>query len=374
MNGALRLALASKIGDRDDFRRLVLASNDGTEEILFHKGVGGGMVCERDGEQTYLLEDAVLDSVENLVLQGFSSVTCECWSGNTHIDLPPDSPGNMKITYSQPAASQDMDEAKHLIDPEEASELLRAIDITTAEGHIRADMRRKYVQIDSFVKLVQPLLSRSAQKRKVFILDCGCGKSYLSFVMNYFLREKLGRSSHFFCIDTSSAIISKCLRIRGELGYENMEFCVSEIRSFEPREKVDIVCSLHACDTASDEAIAKGIQLEAPFLLIVPCCQHEIIGQLKDHPLKALSRHGVYKARLADLLTDAMRTLTLEAAGYKVRVAEYVSPMYTPKNTLIQAEKIQDRNRMAMEQYLELKATFGNISMELERMLPELFS
>lgn len=374
LTGALRLALASRISDRDDFRRLILTSDDGTEEILFHKDVGGGMVCEREGEQTHLLEDAVLDSVENLILQGFSSVTCECWSRNTHIDLPPDGRGNMKIRYSQPVAPKDMDAAKPLIDPEEASELLRAIDITTAEGHIKADMRRKYVQIDGFVKLIQPLLSRSAQKRKVFILDCGCGKSYLSFVMNYVLREKLGRSSHFFCIDTSSAIINKCLQIRGELGYDNMEFCVSEIRNFEPREKVDIVCSLHACDTASDEAIARGIQLEAPFLLIVPCCQHEVIGQLKDHPLKALSRHGVYKARLADLLTDAMRTLTLEAAGYKVRVAEYVSPMYTPKNTLIQAEKIQDRNRMAMDQYLELKAMFGNILMELERMLPELFS
>ena len=137
---------------------------------------------------------------------------------------------------------------------------------------------------------------------------------------------------------------------------------------------MDIVCSLHACDIASDEAIARGIQLKAPFLLVVPCCQHEVINQLKDHPLKALTRHGVYKARLADLLTDAMRTLILEAAGYKVRVTEYVSPIHTPKNIMIQAEKIQSRNKMAMEQYLELRNTFGDVSLELERMLPELFS
>ena len=134
-------------------------------------------------------------------------------------------------------------------------------------------MRRKYVQIDNFIRQIQPLLSKSAQQGKIFILDCGSGKSRLSFVMNYFIREKLRRSCHFFCIDINDELMHKATRIRDELGYDNMEFFASQIRDFEPREKVDIVCSLHACDTASDEAIARAIQLEAPFLLVVPCCQ-----------------------------------------------------------------------------------------------------
>jgi len=192
--------------------------------------------------------------------------------------------------------------------------------------------------------------------------------------MNYFFREKLRRSCHFFCIDTNADVIEKSLHVRDRLGYDNMDFFVSRIRDFEPYEKIDIVCSLHACDTASDEAIARGIQLGVPFLFIVPCCQHEVISQFKDHPLKAITRHGLYKARLADLLTDALRTLILEAAGYKVRVTGYVSPIYTPKNIMIQAEKVQGKNKMAMEQYMELKAMFGDVFLELERMLPELFS
>jgi SAM-dependent methyltransferase len=404
---ALRLAISSRVSDRDDFKRLVLRSNEGTQtlessrtrgldvgadtpaaEISFRRDADGRMVCERDGTETYVQEDEIFDSIEDFARRGFTSLTCECWSGDVHIEVPADGRGRARITYSQPSVpglekspqppfpkgeNLRSDEAKHLIDHLNAGELLKAIDIAAADGSIRADMRRKYVQIDNFVKLIQPLLNKSTQRGKVFILDCGCGKSYLSFVMNYFLREKLRRNCHFFCIDTNSALINKCLRIREELGYGNMEFRVSEIRDFEPREKIDIVCSLHACDTASDEAIARGIQLQAPFLLVVPCCQHEVINQLKDHPLKAVTRHGLYKARLADLLTDALRTLILEAAGYKVSVTEYVSPIYTPKNIMIQAEKIQSGNKMAMEQYLELKATFGNVSLELERMLPELF-
>lgn len=279
----------------------------------------------------------------------------------------------MRITYSQPSFQLDLDGEKHLIDPEEASDLLKAIDILNIDGYMTADMRRKYVQIDNFAKLIRPLLRKSAHQRKIFILDFGSGKSYLSFVMNYFLREKLRRSCHFFCIDTNAEVIGKSLQVRDRLDYDNMDFFVSRIREFEPDEKIDIVCSLHACDTASDEAIARGIQLGVPFLLIVPCCQHEVISQFKDHPLKAITRHGLFKARLADLLTDALRTLILEAAGYKVSVTEYVSPTYTAKNIMIQAEKVQSKNRMAVEQYTELKAMFGDISLELEQMLPELF-
>jgi len=370
--GTLRLAISSKISDRDDFRRLILTSRDGTEEVCFRRDTNGEMVCEQDEMETQIPESEFFERLEELVREGFGSLTCECWSGNVHIEVPADGRGKMKITYSKSTAPPGTDATKHLIDPEEAIDLLRAIDIATADGSIKADMRRKYVQIDSFIKLIQPLLSKSSQHRKISILDCGSGKSYLSFAMNYFLREKLRRNCHFFCIDTNADVIKKCVQVRDELGYGNMEFSVSKIRDFDPRGKVDIVCSLHACDTASDEAIARGIQLEAPFLLIVPCCQHEVINQLREHPLKAITRHGVYKARLADLLTDAMRTLILEAAGYKVTVSEYVSPINTPKNIMIQAERIQSSNKMAMDQYLELRAMFGDLSLELEGMLPEL--
>lgn len=374
MAGVLRLAISNRISDRDDFRRLILRSSDEIAEACFYRDADGGMIYTQDGTESYLAENEALDMVENLVSKGFTSLTCECWSGNVQIDAPDNGRGKMRMAYSQQVAPPGTDKTKHPIDLKEAGELLEAIGITTDEGVIKANMRRKFVQVDNFIKQIQPLLSKSARQGKILILDCGSGKSYLSFVMNYFIREKLRRNCRFFCIDIDEELISKGVQIRDTLGYDNMEFFVSRIRDFEPREKVDIVCSLHACDTATDEAIAKAIQLSAPFLLAVPCCQHEVINQLSDHPLKAITRHGTYKARLADLLTDAMRTLILEAAGYKVSVSEYVSPIYTPKNIMIQAEKVQNRNKMAMEQYAELKATFGGGLLELEAMLPELFA
>jgi hypothetical protein len=364
--GTLQLALSSKINDRDDFKRLILKSEDGTAEAYIFREDEDIFTLQLDGIMTRLQADEVINNVEKLIQQGFRKLTCKCYSGDMNIEVP-SGKGKLKISYTR----SEIDDNTFSINPEEANKLLEAIEMVTSDGSVKADMRRKFVQIDNFIKLIQPLLNKSSQNKKVFILDCGSGKSYLSYVMNYYLREKMRRNCHFFCIDTNADLIEKCIRVKKELEYDNMEFHVSRIKDFQPSEKVDIVCSLHACDTATDEAIAKGIQLEAPFMLIVPCCQHEIINQLTEHPLKAITRHGLYKAKLADLLTDAMRTLILEAVGYKVTVTEYVSPIYTPKNILIQAEKIQSRNKMAMDQYLELKSNFGGISVELESLVSD---
>jgi hypothetical protein len=147
-----------------------------------------------------------------------------------------------------------------------------------------------------------------------------------------------------------------------------MEFQICPIMNFQPQTDIDIVCSLHACDTATDEAIALGIKSEASLLMIVPCCQSEILNQLQTHPLKAITRHGVFEVKLADLLTDAIRVLLLEANGYKVTVVEFVSPIHTPKNLMLLAEKVQPRNSMALKQYQELVAMF-HLSPALARYL-----
>jgi len=366
MLNTIKLAISSKINDRDDFKRLILRSSQ--KEIYIYGNGDGEFIYQSDGKESVLSESDLFNNLERLIQLGFRDIICESYSGSVNIIIPSDTRSQMKLKYHQHSAEL---EGENLIDP--GNRLLRVLEIANSDGSISSDLKRKYVQIDNFIKLVYLLLDKSSQKGKVNILDCAAGKSYLSYVMNYFLREKMHRSCHFYCIDTNSDLIEKCIQMQNQLDYQNMDFHVSKIRDFNPKEKIDIVCSLHACDTASDEAIAKGIELDAPFLLIVPCCQHEVIDQLSDHPLKAIARHGVYKARLADLLTDAMRTLILEAAGYKVTVTEYVSPIYTPKNIMIQAEKVQSSNKMALEQYMELKSMFGDLNLELEKMLPWIF-
>lgn len=370
LTNILRIAISSRLNDKDDFKKITLTSENKKAYIYLKND---NFVFQNNDEEAVIEEVDIINKIEELIQKGFKSIICEFYSGDMRIEIPSGKNAKPKITYSKPLIMPEETDSGTIIDPDEANELLKAIEIISSDGSTKADMMRKFIQIDNFIKIILPLLNKSSQDKKIFILDCGSGKSYLSFVMNYFLREKLRRNCHFFCIDTNVELIEKCRGIQKQLNYNNMEFHVSAIKDFQPKERVDIVCSLHACDTATDEAIAKGVLLESPFLLVVPCCQHEVTNQLTDHPLKAITRHGVYKSKLADLLTDAMRTLILEAVGYKVSVTEYVSPIYTPKNILIQAEKIQAKNSMAFKQYLELKNMFSGVSIELERILHNFF-
>jgi SAM-dependent methyltransferase len=250
----------------------------------------------------------------------------------------------------------------------EALPLLQALGLATAAGEIRAEKRRKFNQINRFVELVAPMLQKGPKRRLTF-LDCGCGKSFLSFVLNYYVREKMHRRCDFWGIDASPERIRQAEALRDALGWENMTFVASRVAAFRPPEPPDAVLSLHACDTATDEAIAKGIELGARVILAVPCCQSELINQMRQHPLSSLTRHGVYAARLADLLTDGLRTLALEAAGYGVSVVEYVPPEDTPKNIMLRAERESSRNTVALHRFWELVQEY-HVDPAIQRFLP----
>lgn len=255
----------------------------------------------------------------------------------------------------------------------QAAPLLRAIGLATVAGEIRAEKRRKFNQVNRFVELVAPLLERGPKRRLVF-LDCGCGKSYLSFVLNYYVTEKLKRRCEFWGIDANPERVRQAEALRDALGYQNMQFVTARVAAFRPPEPPDGVLSLHACDTATDEAIAKGIELGARFILAVPCCQCELLHQMREveasaRPLQAITRHGVYGARFADLLTDGLRTLALEAAGYEVSVVEYVSPEDTPKNIMLRAERQSGRNTVALQRYWDLVTQY-RVEPAIQRFLP----
>jgi len=366
----LLMMLAQKIGDAENFKRIVL--NCGScqrDEVVIHREAADDITISRmvydDGcSRVHLNEKKVLNRIDKLIHEGYDNIICESFTGVMRVCIRA---GRIEIKIGD-VESMANDDVTHPIKVGQADKLLTILDILTPEGKIKSDKSRKYEQINHFIKLISDQLEKIPQRERITILDCGCGKSYLSFVMNYFLRETLGRHCYFFGIDTEADLIGKCKEMQKELGYENMDFQVSRIMDFHPPTGIDIVCSLHACDTATDEAIALGITAEASLLMIVPCCQSEILNQLLNHPLKAITRHGVFKMKLADLLTDAIRVLLLEANGYKVTVLEFVSPIYTPKNLLILAEKIQPRNSMALEQYRDLIDMF-HLSPALERYL-----
>lgn len=241
----------------------------------------------------------------------------------------------------------------------EADDLLKEIGILTKDGKVKNDMIRKYNQIDHFVELIDSMIDELPQGDTIHVVDCGCGKSYLTFVLNYYIKEKKKRNCYFTGIDRSDKVINASKEIARRLGYKNMEFINEDINYYQPDKKIDIVISLHACDTATDMALGLAIRLKAKAIMCVPCCHKELISQIKNNSLSPILRQGVLKARFSDLLTDGVRTLLLEANGYKVSTIEYISPLETPKNLLIRAQKISDGNDKAMEEYYNIKRMFG---------------
>ena len=235
-----------------------------------------------------------------------------------------------------------------------ADSLLKEIGIMSKEGKIKNDKIRKYNQIDHYVELLEGILDDLPKNTTINILDCGCGKSYLSFVLNYYLTEVKKRKCHFIGLDYSEGVIESSKKMAQNLGYRNMEFHAIDIKNYTPDKKIHVVISLHACDTATDMALALGIKVDSDVIIAVPCCHREMLDQYSFEPFKSILKHGVFKARMADILTDGMRSLMLEAKGYDVSVVEYISPLETPKNLMIRAIKKREENPKAMDEYMML--------------------
>lgn len=240
-----------------------------------------------------------------------------------------------------------------------ADALLKEIGIMSKEGKIKNDKIRKYNQIDHYVELMEGILDKLPRNETVNILDCGCGKSYLTFVLNYYLTEVKKRKCHFIGLDYSEGVIESSKAMSKNLGYRNMEFHALDINDYVPDKKIHVVISLHACDTATDMALALGVRVNSDVIIAVPCCHRELLNNYNYEPFKGILKHGIFKARMADILTDAMRSLLLEAKGYEVSVVEYISPLETPKNLMIRAIKTKEENDKAMDEYIKLMSSLN---------------
>ena len=277
-------------------------------------------------------------------------------------------PAERLAELAAPATARD-----YKIKINEAPELLRAIGIIDQNGRLRNDKIRKYNQIDRFVELAEPLLAElSAQSPSLAVYDLACGKSYLSFVLNYFLREKMQKACQVHGIDLSAGVVESSRQLAERLSYRNMSFTQGDLRDFHPEGTVDLCISLHACDVATDYALAAAIKARSRAIIVVPCCQRELLASEYQLPpaLNGLLGHGVLKARMADLLTDNLRLLLLKAAGYETSLIEYISPLDTPKNLMLRARYKGNRDERAIGEYRELTRTLGS-TITLGRIMEE---
>ena len=257
---------------------------------------------------------------------------------------------------------------EYVVNPALAKDLLTEIGILAKNGKIKNDKIRKYNQIDYFVELMQGVLKEIGERDEYVILDAACGKSYLSFVLNFYMREILKKRCRFIGVDYSETVITASKRIAKNLGYNNMEFIQADLTEYTPSARPDIVISLHACDTATDMALALGIRAKSRAIVSVPCCHKDILKQYAYAPFEAITRHGILKARLADTLTDGIRAAYLESVGYKVSMIEYISPLETPKNIMIRAVYTGRKNEKSARDYNNLKEML-NVNPAIERFL-----
>lgn len=216
---------------------------------------------------------------------------------------------------------------------------LQDLGVMTQEGKIVRTKFDKFRQINRFLEFIEDILPQLEKKREVTILDFGCGKSYLTFAMYYYLHELKHYDIRIIGLDLKADVIRHCSELAEKYGYEKLTFLEGDIADYEGGDAVDMVVTLHACDTATDYALAKAIGWGAKVILSVPCCQHELNGQMKNEILEPVMKYGLLKERFAALVTDGLRAEYLESAGYHVQVLEFIDMEHTPKNILLRAVK-----------------------------------
>ncbi len=240
-----------------------------------------------------------------------------------------------------------------------AKELLRTIELNLDQSNDEREIK-KFNEVIGFCEQVVKIIEDYPQSKEIVFLDCSCGKSYLSFALNYVLSEQYNINTYFYGVDTNSILIEKCNQIKDTLGCRNMHFINNKIIDVQPEKPIDIVIALHACDIATDETIAKGVKLGAKYIIVVPCCENQIRNRLKvRHPLIDLTDFGLLRYRFADILTEALRAQFLTGVGYHVKLTEVTSPKYTPKNLMIIARRKKGNKKYNMDKYERLDKMFN---------------
>lgn len=246
--------------------------------------------------------------------------------------------------------------------------------VMTAEGKVVAARYDKFRQINRFLEFIEDICPVLPKDRELTMIDFGCGKSYLTFAMYYYLHVKKGYDVAITGLDLKEDVIMHCNALAEEFGYEKLHFLMGDIADYEGTDQVDLVVTLHACDVATDYALAKAVGWNAKAILSVPCCQHELNRQMKQELLEPVFKYGLLKERMAALVTDGLRASLLEEAGYQVQVLEFIDMEHTPKNILIRAVKKNGAVRTdGKEQSRKLRELmdFLHVSPTLNRLLQQ---
>lgn len=252
---------------------------------------------------------------------------------------------------------------------------LKELGITTAEGVVKKDMQHKYKQINRYIEIIEGIIKDLKFANKLEVVDMGSGKGYLTFALYDYLVNKVALSANVTGIELREELVNKCNQVALDAQYTNLAFKPGTIQNTILCD-IDILIALHACDTATDEAIYSGIKSNAKVIICAPCCHKQIRKQMEpDNALKSIIKHGILLERQAEIATDAIRALLLEAYGYKTKVFEFIATEHTPKNVLIvgiKSEKAKETKQLFLNKVIALKNLLGIDVHYLETLLDRL--
>lgn len=283
----------------------------------------------------------ISDKVSELIFGNYKQMTA--WSNNEIFDLKISKKGKIflgkkKNDNSNIVAKGHNKEKNYILKEGMIIEPLIDLGVFTKEGKVVNSKYDKYKQINRFIEIIDDEIKKNDYK-ELTILDFGCGKSYLTFVLYYYFVKIKNINVKMIGLDLKEDVIKKCNDIAKRYNYENLHFELGDINGFKYNNKVDMVITLHACDTATDYALYNAIKWNSKMIFSVPCCQHEFNSQMKANELSILTKYGIVQERVAALMTDSVRANLLECVGYKTQLLEFIDIAHSPKNILIRASK-----------------------------------
>lgn len=317
------------------------------EELLFQETAYRGTQVFHENFTAEQLTDRICTALQEQFRQGeFSAKTLQATalvSKKGKLTLKVKNSGKAPRT----AASEEEElqalahnRTKHYILEEgKPVDFLVGLGVQTPDGRVTRARFDKFRQINRYLEFIEDVIDELPKDRTIRIIDFGCGKSYLTFAMYYYLHELQHRDIQVTGLDLKTDVIKHCNELAEKLGYDRLKFERGDISTYEGTDVADMVVTLHACDLATDYALDKAVKWGARVILAVPCCQHELNRQIKCDPLKPVLKYGIIKERVAALLTDALRANLLEQQGYETQILEFIDMEHTPKNLLIRAVK-----------------------------------
>lgn len=357
-----------------------IAAENRFQKMVLNRLEKGWQVEKYTRKQVFhenLHEEDVLAFLKDALENNFKQ--CNAWDGEREHMIRISKGGKAayqkKGTSQAPKAKTEHNRKKNYI-LEEGTVIPPLVDmgIFTEEGKVVRSMYDKYKQINRFVEMIDDEIDNLPKDQTVTVIDFGCGKSYLTFILYYYLVEIKSLDVRIIGLDLKEDVIRNCNRAAQKYGYDRLRFELGDINGYDCPYPVDMVISLHACDTATDYALYNAVRWKAKLIFSVPCCQHELNRQMKSEELAILTRYGIVQERMAALMTDAVRGNLLTACGYKTQLLEFVDLSHTPKNILIRAVRTvlpKSAKEEARREVEALKRQFG-FEPTLDRLLSKM--